>query len=265
MSPQVLSALLGCIGLIIGALPTYMFMRKQKQAELDKLHAETDKIRAEADRIRAVSSAPSSFQQPIVRVLFAAADPGDSPKLRLGEEIRGITRALRGSKYADKFLIEQLWAVRWADLRSELLRNTPDVLHICGLGSTKGGLLLEDDSGGGQEIPNEAVTALLSLFSDRLRLVVLNTRPAENLYEALAQKVDFVIGPTVIIADLEAIRFSAAFYEALADGKPVNMAFEFAVANSQTKEGVYKLFAARGAAGHLLPQIPSHAVTSPSS
>ena len=188
-----------------------------------------------------------------MKVLFAAADPGASPKLRLGDEIRGITRALRGSKFGDQFAIEQLWAVRWTDLRTELLRNTPDILHICGLG-WKGGLLFEDDSGQGQAIPSEDVTALLSLFSDRLRLVVINTMPVEDLYEALASKLDFVIGPTGKIEDKKAVDFSIAFYEALSDGKSVHAAFEFAVANSRTEEGLYRLFAERRAAEpHLLP------------
>jgi hypothetical protein len=47
-----ISALIGLIGIIIGAIPTYLFMRKKGLAEIDKLHAETDKINAEAEKIR---------------------------------------------------------------------------------------------------------------------------------------------------------------------------------------------------------------------
>ncbi len=53
MSPEVIAALIGLIGVIIGAIPTYLFMRQKNSAEVEKLKAETDKIKAAAERIRA--------------------------------------------------------------------------------------------------------------------------------------------------------------------------------------------------------------------
>jgi hypothetical protein len=52
MSTEVQIAIISLIGIIIGAFPTYLFMRKRNSAELDKLRAETDKLKAEAEKIR---------------------------------------------------------------------------------------------------------------------------------------------------------------------------------------------------------------------
>ena len=53
MLPEVVAALIGFLGVVIGAIPTYLFMRQKSLAEVDKLKAETDKIKAEAEKIRA--------------------------------------------------------------------------------------------------------------------------------------------------------------------------------------------------------------------
>ena len=52
MSIQLVLALVGLLGAIIGAIPTYLFMRQKARAEIDKLAAETDRTKAETDRIR---------------------------------------------------------------------------------------------------------------------------------------------------------------------------------------------------------------------
>ena len=53
MSPEVIAALIGLTGIIIGAIPTYLFMRQKGAAEVDKLRAEAEKTRAEAEKIKA--------------------------------------------------------------------------------------------------------------------------------------------------------------------------------------------------------------------
>jgi len=51
MSPEVIAALVGLVGIIVGAIPTYLFMRRKNLAEIEKVKAETDKTRAEAKKI----------------------------------------------------------------------------------------------------------------------------------------------------------------------------------------------------------------------
>lgn len=61
MSPGVIEAIIGLAGIIIGAIPTFLFMRQKGAAEVDKLRAEAEKIRAEAEKIKAeLEASPSS-------------------------------------------------------------------------------------------------------------------------------------------------------------------------------------------------------------
>jgi hypothetical protein len=52
MPMEVVAAIIGLIGVVIGVIPTYFFMRQRSLAEVDKLRAETDKTKAEAEKIR---------------------------------------------------------------------------------------------------------------------------------------------------------------------------------------------------------------------
>lgn len=53
MPVEVLAALIALIGVIIGVIPTYIYMQSRVQAEIDKLKAEADKLRAETEEINA--------------------------------------------------------------------------------------------------------------------------------------------------------------------------------------------------------------------
>lgn len=52
MPIEIVAAIIGLIGVVIGIIPTYFFMRQKGLAEVEKLKAETDKTKAEADKIR---------------------------------------------------------------------------------------------------------------------------------------------------------------------------------------------------------------------
>lgn len=250
MSPEVIAALVGLVGVIIGAIPTYLFMRQRNLAEVDKLRAETDKIKAEAEKIRAeFKSGESSFvREDKVTILFVAANPTDTARLRLDDEVRGIKESLRKSNQ-NIFELDQAWSVRWDDLHSHLLRRTPDVLHFSGHGNIEG-IVLEDEGGHTHIISTESVNNLLLLFSDKIRLVFINTMYSDNMCKELAQNIDFVIGISGAVGDKRAKKFAMAFYEAIAYGKDIRAAFEFARraiidAKGQSEPGEYQLFTSR--------------------
>lgn len=52
MTSETLTALLSLVGIIIGIIPTYLFMRQKSLAEIEKLKAETEKTKAESEKIR---------------------------------------------------------------------------------------------------------------------------------------------------------------------------------------------------------------------
>lgn len=228
MSTEVIVALIGLSGVIIGAIPTYLFMRQKNLAEVEKLKAETEKIKAEAEKIREeIQSDKATSKNTKVRILFVAANPILTTRLRLDKEVRDIKEGLRKSSAGNCFELEQIWGVRWDDLRSHLLRDTPDILHISGHGK-KEGIILEDDIGVPHLVSVKVLNNLLILFKDKIRLLIINTEYSKGMCKALALNFDYVIGSSNSIKDTQACKFSAAFYEALANSKDIKTAFEVA-------------------------------------
>jgi hypothetical protein len=161
-----------------------------------------------------------------IKILFLAANPSDTTRLRLDAEIRHIDQALRQAEFRDRFILEQHWAVRVADIQSLLLRHKPDIVHFSGHGGTSSEIILEDDTGHSHPVPIRALSRLFSLMKDNIRCVVLNACYSQQQAKAIAEHIDCVIGMSEAIGDSAAISFATAFYQALAYGKDVQTAFE---------------------------------------
>ena len=159
-------------------------------------------------------------------VLVLAANPTDTPTLRLDKEVREIQNGLlRGGSRA--FHIRQDWAVRPRDVRRALLEHRPRIVHFCGHGTGEEGLVLEDDSGTSQLVSTSAIAGLFALFSEHVKCVVLNACFSEDQANAIAQHVECVIGMSRAIADHAAIEFAIGFYDAIAAGETYEVAFRF--------------------------------------
>jgi len=161
-----------------------------------------------------------------IRILFLAANPSNTTRLRLDAEIRSIDQALREAQFRDRFDIRQHWAVRVADIQSYLLRHQPHIVHFSGHGSPLSGIILEDDQGKSHPVSVRALSQLFSVLKDNIRCVVLNACYSEQQAEAIAQHIDCVIGMSNAVGDTSAMSFSKAFYQALGYGKDVRTAFE---------------------------------------
>jgi len=161
-----------------------------------------------------------------IKILFLAANPKNTERLRLDEEIRGIDQALRQAEYHERFDIAQQWAVRVSDLQDHFLRYKPDIVHFSGYGSDTQEIILEDQHGESQPAPVRALSKTFSLLKDNIRCVVLNACYSEPQAKAIAEYIDCVIGMSENITDKAAIKFSAAFYKALGYGRDVKTAFE---------------------------------------
>jgi hypothetical protein len=162
---------------------------------------------------------------PIV-ILFLAANPSDTTRLRLGDEVRAIDQALRQAAYRDQFDLRQHWAVRMTDLQELLLRHQPHIVHFSGHGSPEGRLLFEDPSGRALAARPDALSRLFAILTDNVRCVVLNACYSEPQAQAIAAHIDCVVGMPAEIADAASIGFAASFYRALAYGRDVETAFE---------------------------------------
>lgn len=163
---------------------------------------------------------------PRIKILFLAANPSDTARLRLGEEAAAIDQALRLAAYRDAFDLEQAHAVRAGDLPGLLLRHQPHIVHFSGHGAESGEILFQDEQGRAQPAPVQALADAFRLLKDNIRCVLLNACFSLAQALAIAQHIDCVVGMTAAIPDREARAFAADFYSALAYGRSVQTAFD---------------------------------------
>jgi hypothetical protein len=166
---------------------------------------------------------PVSAPKPI-KILFLAADPIASNRLRIDEEARAMDQALRLAEYRH-FAISSHWAVRSEDLQQLLLRHQPDIVHFSGH-SGSGAIQLHNAAGMPVAVPTTALRNLFQVLKENIRCVVLNACYSQSQAAAIAEVIDAVVGMSDAIRDEAARHFSAAFYGALGYGKSVAEAFQ---------------------------------------
>lgn len=162
----------------------------------------------------------------MVRILFLNANPSDTTRLRLGEEMRQIDLKIRQTTFRDEFELKLHLAVHADDLQELLLRHKPHVVHFSGHGSTKSEIILEDDSDRSHAVSAETLSRLFNLLTRDIRCVLLNSCFSEPQARAIAGHIDCVVGMSKAISDKAAIAFSASFYHALGYGESVGDAFD---------------------------------------
>lgn len=101
-----------------------------------------------------------------IKILFLSANPQDTDKLRLDEEMREIKEAMKLAQKRDRFEIISEFAVRVDDLRRALLEHTPQIVHFSGHGSGSRGIALEDNSGEMRLVNTLALARLFKFFSE---------------------------------------------------------------------------------------------------
>lgn len=165
-----------------------------------------------------------------LKVLFFAADPlsadGDRRRLLLDKEAREIKHEVVVARHRDNVEFESRWATRTKDLRRELLRVKPHIVHFSGHGGGEGLVLDADDRTGPHRVGAAALKDFFSAFRGQIRLVVLNACHSEPQAQAIADAVGCAIGTPSQITDQDAISFSAAFYGSIASGESVQAAFD---------------------------------------
>ncbi|WP_088239485.1 AAA-like domain-containing protein [Calothrix rhizosoleniae] len=166
----------------------------------------------------------------VKKILLLSANPTNTSKLRLDEEVREIQAGLERAKRREEFEIISKLAVRVDDLRRALLDYEPDIVHFSGHGAGSQGLALEDDSGKMQLVSASALARLFKLFP-QVECVVLNACYSQAQAEAIHQHIDYVIGMNKVIGDKAAIKFAVGFYDALGAGRTITDGFEFGCAS----------------------------------
>ena len=161
-----------------------------------------------------------------IKVLFLAANPLDTHRLRLDVEIREITEKIRASDGRDFVELISRWAVRPDDLLQALNEHRPHIVHFSGHGSQYDGIVLEDKQGNAKIVGKDAILALFRTLSDNIRVVILNACFSQLQAEAITEIIECAIGTSKAIGDASAITFAASFYRAIGFGRSVQEAYD---------------------------------------
>jgi len=163
-----------------------------------------------------------------ITILNLSANPSNTDRLRLDQEVREIEAELLRAKNRDSFDLISKWAVRVDDLARALLDYNPQIIHFSGHGGGDEGLALEDDNGKLQLVKTDPLARLFKLARNTVQCVVLNACYSQVQAVAIHQHIDCVIGMQKAIGDKAAIQFASKFYQALAVGHSFQYAYDFA-------------------------------------
>jgi hypothetical protein len=186
-------------------------------------------------------------------ILFLAANPKDTGRLRLDQELRDIAEGLQRAQKRDQFNLEQRLAVRPRDIQRAMLDVGPQIIHFSGHGAGEQGLVFEDEIGNAKLVDGAALAELFRLFAEQINCVVLNGCYSDMQAKAIAHHIPYVIGMSQAIGDKAAIAFAVGFYDALGAGRDVEFAYKLGCAAIRME----------GIAEHLTPVLLKQSTTAP--
>lgn len=167
--------------------------------------------------------------QPILYFTFANQTDDHLPQLK--QEIDDVKEILRPLESREFIKLEREESATAQDI-IKTFSTYPDRISIFHYAGHAGGQALELEGGQGQ------AKGLAKLLGEQrqLMLVFLNGCSTQGQVKQLfAAGVKAVIATSVPIGDRKAVRFSEAFYRALANKRSIKLAFEFAKAAVETE------------------------------
>ena len=198
--------------------------QQSKQLEQRLLHNERIQAQMQYD-IEQLQAVPET-----ITVLFLAANPIDTPALRLDEEARSIQEKIRLSAYRDCVRFESRWATRASDILQAINETNPTIVHFSGHGAGTGELALLNPDGSTKLVTKEAISMAMSTASDTIRLVVFNACFSEIQAQAVVDHIDSAIGISTSIGDEAACVFAAQLYSSIGFGRSLQISFKQAIA-----------------------------------
>ena len=172
-----------------------------------------------------------------LRILVVAASPPGVGSIDVQREWDVLQASLQSLVDQGEIELDLLKRATLSELRCKL-RKRFHILHFIGHGyydrdRGEGGLLFEDGEGGSRRVTGRDLSALVE-GRRSLSLIVLNAcegakidavAPSPGVAQSLAlSEIPAVVAMQFKISDPLAINFAGQFYEALADGDPVDVA-----------------------------------------
>lgn len=172
-------------------------------------------------------------------ILLLAANPQDTPELKLYQEIYEINESVREAKYGAQFKFIPRTAVKRRDLLEAIDKHNPDIIHFSGHGDSDSPIYVIDESGKSEPIPQETIRDMFH-HNKSVKCIIFNTCYLAEQAGVVAREINgVVIGVKDGLTDQEAIKFSREFYRKLANGKAVSEAYD--AAEFQVKDGKKRL------------------------
>jgi hypothetical protein len=163
------------------------------------------------------------------RILLLAANPTDTGRLRLDEEVRSVQGCLERSPKRDQFVAIPQGATAPMICDEPCLKHKPTIVHFAGHGAGAG-LVLEDDQGHAKLVSTKALAGTFELCP-WVECVLLNACYSQVQAQAIARHVPYVIGMTQALGDQAAIQFAKGFYDALGNGETIPVAYKWGINN----------------------------------
>ncbi|HWB80948.1 MAG TPA: hypothetical protein VG755_38560 [Nannocystaceae bacterium] len=163
------------------------------------------------------------------KILFLAANPRSMGATAFDLQQRNITERINVA-HRQLFELESRLAVRTTDLQQAMLEVSPTIVHFSVPADGQSGIVLQGpEDSDVTHVSAAALSGLFTQFSAHVKLVVLSAALADEQVRALADTLDAVVAMRKSISDGAAVAFSLAFYQALAFGKSVRVAFDLGV------------------------------------
>ena len=160
-----------------------------------------------------------------MKILVLASNPRKD--LNLETEIKRLQSVIERSKNRKYLEVEVGFAVQPDDLQELLLKHEPDIVHFCGHGTGKQGLVLQDNNQREKLVSTDALSNLFELCSGWVKCVLLNACYSEIQANAIVEHIDYAIGMNHEIKDSSAIAFATGFYQALGYGQSIEQSYKF--------------------------------------
>ena len=219
-------------------------------ADPPKAHPQPTRKASPSARPASRATPPARALSWPVRILFLAANPLDTTRLRIDEETRQIQDTIRAGRERDRVDFHARLAIRAPDISQALLDLRPQIAHFAGHGGgLEGSFAAETQYGNAHLLRPEGLTQIFKVAGRTVRCVIVNACETEQLARTLSSVVPYVIGMRTRIGDGSAIGFSVGFYQALAAGLTIEDAFDLGEAQlslTPDSEGQRPLLFRRG-------------------
>jgi hypothetical protein len=180
------------------------------------------------------------------KILFLAANPVDTPMLKLEEEFAYFYTSLQNK--SKLFCPIVVWAIKAKELQDKIRGYSPRIVHFSGHGISKnvelgdssraigyknplintGGIFVEDLQKKKKLLGNFELAEMFGIIKrkcEELEIVFFNACSTEELAMLVSKHNLYVVGMSKPVLDSSAISFSSSFYNYIANGESIEDSF----------------------------------------